>query len=95
MTHHRILSALTNHLCLEITNKCINSYQFIISLSYSYMFWHLCASAGFPVTVLYVYCGIEKNEIGRACGTYGGAERCAQGVGGDTRGKEAIGETKT
>ena len=27
---------------------------------------------------------IEKNEIGRACGTYGGGERCAQGSGGET-----------
>jgi hypothetical protein len=27
---------------------------------------------------------IEKNEMGRACGTYGGGERCAQGSGGKT-----------
>jgi hypothetical protein len=38
---------------------------------------------------------IEKNEMGWACGTYGGRERCAQGVGGETKGKETIGETKT
>jgi hypothetical protein len=31
-------------LCLGITNKCINSYQFIISLSWSYMFRHQGAS---------------------------------------------------
>jgi hypothetical protein len=30
-------------LCLGITNKHINSYQFIISLSCSYMFRQLCA----------------------------------------------------
>jgi hypothetical protein len=29
--------------CLGITNKCTNSYQFIISLSCSYMFWQRCA----------------------------------------------------
>jgi hypothetical protein len=29
--------------CLGITNKCINSYQFVISLSCYYMFWQLCA----------------------------------------------------
>jgi hypothetical protein len=29
--------------CLEITNKYISSYQFIISLSCSYMFRQLCA----------------------------------------------------
>ena len=27
---------------------------------------------------------IEKNEMGEACGTYGGRERCAQGFGGET-----------
>ena len=25
----------------------------------------------------------EKNEMGGACGTYGGKERCAQGFGGE------------
>jgi hypothetical protein len=33
--------------------------------------------------------------MGVACGAYGGGERCAQGVGGETWGKEAIGETQT
>ena len=27
---------------------------------------------------------IEKNEMGGACGSYGGGERCAQGSGGET-----------
>jgi hypothetical protein len=27
---------------------------------------------------------IEKNEMGGACGAYGGGERCAQGSGGET-----------
>jgi hypothetical protein len=27
---------------------------------------------------------IEKNEMGKACGAYGGGERGAQGVGGET-----------
>ena len=27
---------------------------------------------------------IEKNEMGGACGKYGGRERCAQGFGGET-----------
>jgi hypothetical protein len=26
----------------------------------------------------------EKNEMGGACGAYGGGERCAQGAGGET-----------
>jgi hypothetical protein len=38
---------------------------------------------------------IEKNEMGGACGAYGGGERCAQGAGGETWGKETIGETQT
>jgi hypothetical protein len=32
------------------------------------------------------YCAdgkIEKNEMGRACGAYGGMERCAEGFGGE------------
>ena len=44
------------------------------------------------------YCAggkIKKNEVGEACGTYGGVERCAQGCNGETQGKEAIGETQT
>ena len=44
------------------------------------------------------YCAagkIEKNEMGGACGTYDGGERCAQGSGGETGGKETIGETQT
>ena len=31
---------------------------------------------------------IKKNEMGGACGTYGGEERCVQGFGGETRGKK-------
>ena len=43
------------------------------------------------------YCAvdkIEKNEMGGTCGKYGGRKRCAQGFGGETWGKETIGETK-
>jgi hypothetical protein len=38
---------------------------------------------------------IEKNEMGGACGTHGRGERCAQVVGGEARGIEAIVETQT
>ena len=44
------------------------------------------------------YCAggkIEKNEMGGACGAYGGGERCAQGSGGVTGGKVTTGETQT
>jgi hypothetical protein len=44
------------------------------------------------------YCAgvkIEKNVMGGAGSTYGGRERCAQGVGGETTEKETTGETKT
>ena len=46
----------------------------------------------------YQYCvggKIEKSEVGGACGAYGGQERCAQDSSGETRGKDAIGETQT
>jgi hypothetical protein len=33
---------------------------------------------------LQVYDDLEKNEMGGACGTDGGGERCAQGSGGET-----------
>ena len=50
------------------------------------------------IVLLTQYCAgdkIEKNEMGGACGTYGGREMCAQGFGGETWGTETIGETKT
>jgi hypothetical protein len=30
-----------------------------------------------------LFFNIKKNEMGWACGAYGGGERCAQGVGGE------------
>jgi hypothetical protein len=33
--------------------------------------------------------------MGRACGAYGGGERCAQGFGVEAWEKETIGETQT
>ena len=50
------------------------------------------------IALLTQYCAggkIETNEMGRACGAYGGGYRCVQGVGGEAWEKEAIGETKT
>jgi hypothetical protein len=38
---------------------------------------------------------IEKNEMGGACGAYGERERCAQGSGWETCGKETGGEAQT
>jgi hypothetical protein len=37
---------------------------------------------------------IEKNDMGGACSTYGGRERCVQGFGGETWEKETAGETE-
>jgi hypothetical protein len=37
---------------------------------------------------------IEKIEMGGACSTYGGRERCVQGSGGETWGKETAEETE-
>ena len=38
------------------------------------------------IVLLTQYCagGKIENEMGRACGSYGGGERCAQGSGGET-----------
>jgi hypothetical protein len=36
----------------------------------------------------------RKNEIGGVCGAYGRGERCAQGVGGEARGKEQLGRPR-
>ena len=35
-----------------------------------------------------------KNEMGWACGVYGGGERSVQGFGGETWGRETTGETQ-
>ena len=67
----------------------MNSYQTNTTPDY-----HKCAIAHFS----FIYCAggkIKKNEMGGACGAYGGGERCAQGSGGETGGKETIGETQT
>jgi hypothetical protein len=43
------------------------------------------------------YCAggkIKKNEMGWACGVYGGGEMCAQGFGGEALGKETFGESQ-
>ena len=37
---------------------------------------------------------IEKNEMGGACGTYGGEERCIQGLGGRLEKKKPLGRPR-
>jgi len=39
-------------------------------------------------------CLYKNNEIGGACGPYGGRERSVHGAGGETRGEETAGETQ-
>jgi len=36
---------------------------------------------------------MEKNDMGMACSTYGGEERCAQDFDGETHGKETTWKT--
>ena len=38
---------------------------------------------------------IENNEMDMACSTYGGKEKCMQGFGGETWGKETTWKTQT
>jgi len=50
------------------------------------------------IVLLTEYCAggkIEKNEMGGACDAYGAGEKGVQGSGGETWGKETIGETQT
>ena len=52
--------------------------------------WACKSSRYFVILFITFYCAggkIEKNEMGGACGAYGGGERCAQGSGGETWGK--------
>jgi hypothetical protein len=47
--------------------------------------------------VITQYCAagkIKKNEMGWACGAYGGGERCAQGFGEEAWGNETIGRPR-
>ena len=37
---------------------------------------------------------IEKNETGRACSTYGGEQRCVQGLVGEPEGKRQLGRSR-
>jgi hypothetical protein len=53
------------------------------------------AISSFPLIISIFKPNLTENEMGGACGTYGEGERYAQRVGGEARGKEAIGETQT
>ena len=62
-------------LCLT---SCTRLTYYVVCLSSLHKY-----PSGFPF--IYYNCPIkEKNEMGGACGTYGGRERCAQGSGGET-----------
>jgi hypothetical protein len=37
---------------------------------------------------------LKKIEIGRACGTYGGEDKCIQGNGGESEGKRPLGRLR-
>jgi len=37
---------------------------------------------------------VKKNEMGGACNTYGGEQKCLQGFGGETCGKETTWKTQ-
>ena len=45
------------------------------------------------LTITIIITLIEKNEMGWACGAYGGGEGDVYGLGGETGGKETTGET--
>ena len=58
------------------------SFQRIHVMFYKGMPAYFCTCARFSLRTPYQYCAvgkIEKNEMGGACGAYGGGKRCAQG----------------
>ena len=71
--------------------------MFRLKLSHLQAYINNCVTRGAQESLLVTqYCAygkIEKNEMGGACGVYGGGERCAQGSSGETGGKETKGET--
>ena len=46
------------------------------------------------LTKYYLGDQIEKNEMGGACSTYGGEDRCIQNFGGETLGKRPLGRPR-
>jgi hypothetical protein len=86
LTHKNIIEKML----LNIKRVLIFSTNFVRNISHPKKKWG-------PV-FLTQYCAggkIVKNGMGGTCGEYWGGKRCAQGVGGKTWGKEAIGETQT
>jgi len=49
-----------------------------------FMLFGIACSELIAVNCVIPISNIEKNEMGGACGAYGGGERCAQGSGGET-----------
>jgi hypothetical protein len=50
-------------------------------------------SGSVPLAKYFLGDQIKKNEMGGACGKYERQERCIQGFGGETRGKETTCKT--
>ena len=76
----KLSKQLTARIAPEVCNSLISTLQDSVKLSV-----YICYVTTY--CLLTQYCAgdkIEKNEMGGACGTYGGRERCAQGFGGET-----------
>ena len=60
-------------------------FRCAIAENYSKLFWHSLRREEITnIRIIKVGDKIEKNEMGGACSTYGGEERCIQGFGGET-----------
>ena len=55
---------------------------------------HIRYLNGKSLLMLRSYQSIEKNEMGGACSTYGGEERCIQGLVGKPGGKRSLGKPR-
>ena len=64
----------------NVTMSCVRAT--IVAVKKLQVLHILCVCVCVCVVLLTQYCAggkIEKNEMGGACGAYGGGERCAQG----------------
>ena len=67
------------------TNKCTTYIVYKLHFTYRKYLRYLKYYIYIYIYIyIYASCKSEKNEMGGACGAYGGGERCAQGSVGET-----------
>ena len=77
-----IISDWTSKVCLSGIHKTKLSH-----CTFTNYFVHSDITTALPFVLLTQYCAsdkIKENEMGGACGTYGGEQKFVQGFGGET-----------